>query len=272
MTTKETKLNQRAIHSLEQVGFSTYESRVYLGLLKHSPITGYQLSKLSGVPRSRIYETLERLVAKGCAVALDTEPAQYSPLSAHELVAQLQEQFKGTLSKLEAELKKIATPPTAENMWNLRGREAILQRVRRMIAQAEESIYLVGWGATIQELQPELEAADRRGIRIVLISCGENTFEVGKHYRHAFESELVQQCDTSLNVVVDGMEALVGQTEPAETCQAAWSHSPALVLVTEEYIRHEVYLHKIIERFGPTMAAKLRDALTEGLQEVPHTQ
>jgi sugar-specific transcriptional regulator TrmB len=265
-------LHQRAINALEQVGFSTYEARVYLGLLQQNPVTGYQLSKLSGVPRSRIYETLERLVAKRYAVALQTEPVEYSPLPAHELAAYLQEQFDATLSKLEAELKKVSTAQAMESMWNLRGREDILRRVRRMIAQAEESIYLVGWGATIQELQQELEAADRRGIRIVLITCGESTFELGKHYHHAFETELVQQCDTSLNVVVDGMEALVGQTEPAETCQAAWSHSPALVLVTEEYIRHEVYLHKIIERFGPTMAAKLKDALNEGLQEVPHTQ
>ncbi len=265
-------MNQRAIHALEQVGFSTYEARVYLGLLKQNPITGYQLSKLSGVPRSRIYETLERLVSKGYAVALQTDPAEYSPLTAHELVAYLQEQFDGTLSKLETELKKVSTAQAMESMWNLRGHEDILRRVRRMIAQAEENVYLVGWGATIQELQPELEAADRRGIRIILITCGESTFEVGKHYHHAFEAELVQQCDTSLNVVVDGMEALVGQTEPAETCQAAWSHSPALVLVTEEYIRHEVYLHKIVERLGPTMAAKLKEALREGLQEVPHTQ
>ncbi len=265
-------MNQQAINALEQVGFSTYEARVYLGLLQQSPITGYQLSKRSGVPRSRIYETLERLVAKGYAVALQTDPAQYSPLTAHELVAYLQEQFDGTLSKLEAELKKASTAQALESLWNLRGREDILRRARRMITQAEESVYLVGWGATIQELQPELEAADRRGVRIVLVTCGESTFEVGKHYQHAFEAELVQRCDTSLNVVVDGMEALVGQTEPAETCQAAWSHSPALVLITEEYIRHEVYLHKIIERFGPTLAAKLKDALTEGLREVPPTQ
>lgn len=265
-------MNQRAIHALEQIGFSTYEARTYLGLLQQSPITGYQLSKLSGVPRSRIYETLERLTTKGYAVALQTEPAEYSPLTAHELVTHLQEQFDGTLSTLEAELRKVSTARATESMWNLRGRGDILRRARTMISHAQESIYLVGWGETLQELQPELEAASHQGIRIVVISCGESRLKVGKHYQHAFEAELVQQCDTSLNVVVDGLEALVGQTEPAETCQAAWSHSPALVLVTEEYIRHEVYLHKIIERFGPTMAAKLKDALAEGLREVPHTQ
>jgi hypothetical protein len=93
---------------------------------------------------------------------------------------------------------------------------------------------------------------------------------MGKHYHHAFEKDLVQGCDNSLNVVVDGMEVLVGQTLPPETCQAAWSHSAALITVTEEYIRHEVYLHKIIERFGEKQAAGLREALGEGLREVPY--
>ncbi len=265
-------MNQRAINALEQVGFSTYEARVYLGLLQQNPITGYQLSKLSGVPRSRIYETLERLTAKGFAVALQTEPAEYSPLAARELVAQLQQQFEGTLSTLKAELKKASSAQATENLWNLRGRADILARARAMVSHAQESIYLVGWGETLQELQPELEAANRRAVRIVMISCGETTLAVGRHYQHAFEAELVQQCDTSLNIVADGMEALVGQTEPAETCQAAWSHSPALVLVTEEYIRHEVYLHKIVERLGPGLAAKLKRALADGLREVPHNQ
>ena len=120
--------------------------------------------------------------------------------------------------------------------------------------------------------RPELEVAARRGLRIVVISCGESDLRVGKHYHHAFEKDLVQGCDSSLNVVVDSMEVLVGQTQPPETCEASWSHSAALILITEEYIRHEVYLHKIIERFGETMTAELREALAEGLREVPHAQ
>jgi sugar-specific transcriptional regulator TrmB len=262
-------VSQPAIDALEQLGFSTYEARVYLGLLRQSPITGYQLSKLSGVPRSRIYETLERLTAKGFAVALQTEPVEYSPLAVRELLGHLQAQFDGALSTLKTELRQFP-PQATESIWNLRGRDDILRRARAMIAQAQESIYLVGWSEPLQELQPELEAAARRNLRIVVISCGESALSVGKHYHHAFEAELVQRCDSSLNVVVDGMEVLVGQTEPAETCQAAWSHSAALILITEEYIRHEVYLHKIIERFGVALADELKAALAEGLQEVPH--
>lgn len=264
-------MSQRTFAALEQLGFSAYEARAYVGLLKQSPVTGYQLSKLSGVPRSRIYETLERLAARGYAVAHQSNPMEYSPLAVPELLARLQEQFDGALSTLDDELSKIATAQVTESIWNLRGREDILRRARSMIAKAQERIYAVGWGEVLNELQPELEAAARRGVRIIIISCGESDLAVGNRYRHAFEQDLVQSCDSSLNLLVDGMEVLVGETQPAETCEAAWSHSPALIHITEEYIRHEVYLHKIIARFGETRGAELREALAEGLCEVPHT-
>lgn len=264
-------MNDQTIAALENLGFTTYEARAYVGLLRQNPVTGYQLSKLSGVPRSRIYETLERLTARGYAIAFQSEPLEYSPLAAPALLAHLQEQFDGALSTLESELSKVPAAPNMESIWNLYGRVNILERGRAMIARAKESAYLAGWGETLAELQPELESAARRGLRLVIISCGESSLSLGKHYRHAFEKELVAGCDFSLNLVVDGMEVLAGQTQPPETCQAAWSHNPALILITEEYIRHEVYIHKVIEHFGEKMTNELREALIEGLREVPHT-
>lgn len=253
------------------MGFSTYEARAYIGLLKQNPVTGYALSKISGVPRSRIYETLDRLISRGYAMAIRTDPVEYSPLAAKELIVQLQEQFDGAISTLDTELQQFTAVLPGESIWNLRGREAIMQRIHSMIHNARSSVYIVGWGEVLQDLRLDLEMADQRGVRTVVISCGEFEISSGKHYRHAFERELVSTCDSSINITVDGKEVLIGQTQPVETCEAAWSHSQALIEVSEEYIRHEVYLHKIIKRLGETQADSLREALMEGLQEVPHS-
>lgn len=263
-------MSQKAMAALEKLGFSAYEARAYLALLRESPVTGYQLSKLSGVPRSRVYETLERLVTKGYAVTLQAEPVEYAPLAADELLAQLRGEFDDTMSALEAEIESLAAAGQPESIWNLQGRAPILSRARAMLADAQESIYLVAWAQTIRELQAELEAAAGRGVRIVVISCGEIELAVGAHYRHAFEEHIVCTGDSSVNLVVDGLEVLVGETLPTEECRAAWSRNLGLVRITEEYIRHEVYLHKIIERLGETEADGLREAFAEGLREVPH--
>jgi Cd2+/Zn2+-exporting ATPase len=39
---------------LTAIGFTEYEARVYLTLLRENPATGYQLGKTSGIPRSMV--------------------------------------------------------------------------------------------------------------------------------------------------------------------------------------------------------------------------
>ncbi len=263
-------MSEKAITALENLGFSTYEARAYLGLLQENPINGYKLSKISGIPRSRIYETLERLTSRGYAVSYQADPVEYAPLSIDDLQVQLKEQFNDQLGTLEAEIERMATAARSESLWNLRGREPILSRARDMITRAERSVYLVAWAEALHTLKPNLEAAVARGLRLVIISCGDTEAMPGSHYCHAFEEVIVHGDPGSINLVVDGQEVLVGATYPPDDCYAFWSHNSNLVLVTEEYIRHEVYLHKIIERFGETEAEAVQNALADGLREIPY--
>jgi sugar-specific transcriptional regulator TrmB len=183
---------------------------------------------------------------------------------------QLKEQFKDRLSTLEIGLARMADMERSESLWNLHGRQPIMSRARRMIAGAEKSVYLVAWAEELQSLKADLETAVNRGLRLVIISCGDTGTMPGIHYCHAFEEDIVRVETGSINLVVDGQEVLVGATQPPDDCYAFWSHNTDLVLVTEEYIRHEVYLHKIIERFGENGAEALQSAFADGLQEIPY--
>ncbi len=55
--------------AIKNLGLSTYQAEAYFALLLESPLTGYKLSKISSVPRSRIYETIEKLIAKGLVLS-----------------------------------------------------------------------------------------------------------------------------------------------------------------------------------------------------------
>ena len=48
--------------ALQGLGLSLYEARLYLGLLKGGPQNGNELSRSSGVPSSKVYGMLDRLV------------------------------------------------------------------------------------------------------------------------------------------------------------------------------------------------------------------
>jgi HTH-type transcriptional regulator, sugar sensing transcriptional regulator len=54
--------------ALTALGFTEYEAKVYLALLREHPATGYQLGKQAGIPRPMVYEALGRLHARGAAL------------------------------------------------------------------------------------------------------------------------------------------------------------------------------------------------------------
>ena len=45
---------------LQRLGFGDYEARAYTALLQRSPMTGYEIAKLSRIPRANVYDILPR--------------------------------------------------------------------------------------------------------------------------------------------------------------------------------------------------------------------
>ena len=54
-----------AVARLEELGLNGREARLYLALLKVPEATAAQLHRISGVPRTKTYESLERMVSRG---------------------------------------------------------------------------------------------------------------------------------------------------------------------------------------------------------------
>lgn len=50
---------------LEELGLSPYEAKAYLGLIRGGEITAIQVSEISGVPKTRVYDVLMTLERKG---------------------------------------------------------------------------------------------------------------------------------------------------------------------------------------------------------------
>jgi sugar-specific transcriptional regulator TrmB len=109
------------IEELGQLGFSQYESKAYVSLLTNSPMTGYELAKRSGIPRSMVYETLGKLVDRGAAHLVPTEPVMYAPVSAAVLLGRYRQRTAETFGYLERELGAIEKSPDIDVIARLRG-------------------------------------------------------------------------------------------------------------------------------------------------------
>ncbi len=240
------------IEKLVAIGFSEYEAKAYVALLRESPATGYQLSKGSTVPRSMIYEVMDKLIARGAAMTLRSgRSTKYAPVPAAEFLDQLHDEHEQLIVSLKTDLGHFSSTPDLDYVWNLEGHDNILARAREMIDQATDRAYLALLPATFPDLRPSLSQACARGVRVVVYTTSRLDLPGGRVVvLPTREQALGDAGGLGLVLVIDGRELLIGEWLMATQARASWSSSRLLVFVAEHHLRTDLYLPQLLALLG----------------------
>ncbi len=254
-------MNGDPVDRLVKIGFSEYEAKAYMALLRKSPVTGYELSKISGVPRSMIYEVLGKLTARGAAMTLRTDGSiKYAPIPADDFFDQLHREHEDLIASLKNDLAAFASAANPEYVWNIEGPENVAGKAIEMIGQAKSRIYLALLPTTFPILQPALEKAIERGVRVVIYTTVEFDLPGGRVVvAHVSEKALSQAGGLGLILVIDGEEVLVGEWLTATQARASWTSSPLLVFIAEHHLRTDLYLPQILALLGEKALEIIRE-------------
>jgi len=267
------------LSSLQTLGLSQYESQAYVALLRHPRVTAYELAKQSTIPPSKVYEVLERLRTKKLVGVVETGgSARYVPLEPAEAMSRYRRTYDEVLDRLEDRLGTIYSSERERDgyLWNLEGREAVLLKAEEMIGAAREELLLALWPEELPRLEPHLVAADSRGVAIAVCLYGEGDPGVGVVYHHPTDQVVVRDQGTKRMVLVaDTSEALVGYVPDTAAVDGAWSANLGFVQMAKDYIRHDMWVIKLVRRFEDKVdevygadRAKLRDIFNPEYPEV----
>lgn len=254
---------------LQKLGFSQYECKAYIGLLKHYPATGYEISKQTGVPRSMIYEVLGKLMDKGAVHLVPSEPVKYVPVSATELMNRMRKDFEKSFDFLDQKLNCLEQERQVDVISHIRTDEQILKEISNMIERAEEELWISVWEQQVTELESFIHKKEQAGVHVFSILFGAPQTKIGTTFHHNYMTPDVvkERMGGQLTVVArDGKEVLIANFSEHSTSWAVTTYDPALVLVATEYIRHDIMVEEITQEFGPD---KL-DALWRGNADLVH--
>jgi sugar-specific transcriptional regulator TrmB len=240
------------IDKLVQIGFSEYEAKAYVALLRESPVTGYQLAKVSSVPRSMIYEVLGKLTTRGAAMILRKEGStRYAPVPAAEFLEQLHREQDSLILSLEDELSDLDSTSDLDYVWNIEGHENIMAKARAMIDQAAERIYLSLLPAMFVSLRRALLRAIGRGVRTVVYSTAELDLPGGRVIAAPTPEAVYDRVEGLwLVLVIDGAEVLIGELLTENRARASWTGSPLFVFIAEHHLRTDLYLPRVLALLG----------------------
>lgn len=234
---------------LARLGFGEYESRAYIALLGHAPITGYELAKTSGIPRANIYAVLQKLEARGAVARLATpDGARYTPTAPATLTARLGAHYQAALDAARTALEALAPPPPPEAIWQITGYSALLDHARTTLATAQAAVLIACGPAEARALAPGLAAATARGVTITTLCLTACPQPCGACQGAIFRA-VPAAAHRWVLLVADDAELLAGAIA-GDTAQGVGTRQLLLVQLVAGYIRQSLALGAVLDDLG----------------------
>lgn len=255
--------------ALKELGFAQYEARCYVGLMAAEPQTGYRVSKVTGVPQPKVYETLRKLVSRGVVQEIAGDPTLFTALPPDVLLDQLEDTFDRRLHDARESVKAMAgaqLPSDVEYVERFERVEDVIRVSAECLATATRRVYISASAPELNALQKPIEAATARDVDVVVLAFGRDTVALDKArvFHHASTDGALYRRHQARHValVADSRQTVNAVAADGESWQAIRTSSEPVIAAVKGFIRHDIDMQQVFEDFGP----QLIEAYGPGLQ------
>jgi sugar-specific transcriptional regulator TrmB len=239
------------IEKLIKLGLSRYESLAYVSLLEVGPATAYETAKNAGLPTSKIYEVLAKLIEQGLALEMhENNRKRYTALEPQDFINKYRGEINRTINKLEKDLNGYKRHTNVSYIWNMDSYGDFIQISKEAINQCQKELLLSLWPQEAEEFSKDLEKAGKKGVYMASVFFGKENFNRGQVFHHPIEDTIYnEKGGRSFTLVADQNMAITATIGITDTFQGAWSRSDGFITLAKDYIKHDIYIMKIVSRF-----------------------
>lgn len=261
------------INQLKELNFSEPEAKVYTTLLKYGRSTGYEISKYSGIARSKVYNHLESLVKSGVLESFEGDKATYyKAISPEELVLLKRRSLNDKLDQFSYLAETLPRFDADEGIWEIEDYHRVMVKALDLIEGAEKSLYIQIWA---DELDPELEEAINKKIdsidkTLVILYDEKQKYktDIKKFYRHGFEMERLEDMSQRwITVVADEENFLYSGLLFNREARGIYAQNKILAFFAKEYVQHDAYSLKLIDDFRDEIVARYGENM-KGIRDI----
>lgn len=179
-------MNNKELNALlEKIGLTEYESKTLGTLFKMGETEAPAISRMAQVPKTRVYDVLDKLVEKNLVIEIRGRPKRYRGIEAKKAFDSLLQKRKDELQNLEKRVAnvEILIASTAgkeeqgETVMKVKDRHDFERILAQEIAKAKTSI--VGFSELTDKehiVKEAIEAAGQKKIGIKLINAFQNNW------------------------------------------------------------------------------------------------
>lgn len=221
---------------LIQFGLSRQESNIYIALLTHGAMSGYEVAKDTNISRSNVYASLQSMLEKGLCYLEEGESTKYLPVSVDSFLDNKIEELKekATFIKKHAPKKLLLS----DGYITIMGTKNIANKIRQMLKDCNMRLYIMASGDILNEFQEELKVLVEGKKKLVVLS---DDFSLPGiiFYKSQIEKKQVRLISDS-NYVLTGNYSGKNYSDEHESC--LYSGQQNLVDVMKEALKNKITL------------------------------
>ena len=225
--------NLQFIDNLIAFGLTRQEAIIYTTLLTHGEMTGYEVSKETGISRSNVYAALSNLADKGAAYLIEGDSTKYLPVNAEtftkNILSELQE--KAAFINEHAPEKQVQT----DGYITIIGGRNIQNKLLQMIKETRIRIYISASARIVDAYEEELSELINQGKKVVIMT--DSSYNLDGAIVYHTDPEPGQ-----LRVIIDSSFVLTGELTGSEEDNCLYSGQKNLVTVMKEALKNKIVL------------------------------
>ena len=206
-----------AVEQLERFGLSTYAARTFVALARLGSGTARDVSQVSEVPRTRVYDAIDELHDRGLVDIQHSSPKRFWAISSETASRTFEHELQRRAEILRTALDEIEPAQCRaeqRGVWTVDGERAVTSRVVEFFASADDKIVYM----TVEELLTDevVEALGEAAARDVSIQLGGVSQDVQDRIQDEIPSATMFESlwvwsDTAAGrlMMVDGQKTLV---------------------------------------------------------------
>ncbi len=177
------------VNDLTSLGLTKNEAKAYHALVKIGRSTAREIAEESGIPRSKVYETLDMLDKRGIIKKVTgSDPAEFDPAPVDAALDHLEEKVKSSASsarKVLQGLQALRGTESKEFAWAVEGIEHVIVGMRTAIEEAQDYVYIASAAPELLgRLRSAFSAAKNRKVKIEVFTTTPGAQQIAglEHY------------------------------------------------------------------------------------------
>lgn len=223
-------------------GLTRQEAAIYLCLYRNGELTGYEVSKYTGISRSNVYSGLSGLTDKGAAYLVEGNASKYVAVPIERFC---ENKIRSLKDEKEYLIKNVPVMKEKEVGYiTITGSRNIRDKMIEMLNEAEKRVYFSASAVMIEELKAEFLKILNKKIKLVFITDRKPEEEI--LYQDAV-FYIGGDRGNNIRMIIDSEYALTGEITGKRDDTCLYTGQENFIRVFKEALRNEMKLIELTE-------------------------